>query len=76
MIDITPAAALEQCAEQQRQRIHESVEQLSQSVRDRLDVERLAREHLVSLSAVAATVGLIFGYGVAGLFKGSPQRER
>jgi hypothetical protein len=76
MIDITPAAALEQCAVQQRRRIHESVEQLSRSVRERLDVGRLAREHLLSFSAGAAAVGLILGYGAAALFKGSQPREQ
>lgn len=69
MTDITQAAVLEQCAAQQRQRIQESVEQLSRSVRKSFDVERLAGEHLLGLSAGAAALGLILGYGIAGVYK-------
>jgi len=67
-----PPEILEQRASEQRQRIHNSVDELKSSlretVREHLDVENYARTHISRLVAVAAGIALISGYGVAGMF--------
>lgn len=63
---------LEQRAADQRQRIHNSVDELKSSlretVREHLDVENHARTYIWRFVAVAAGIALISGYGVAGMF--------
>lgn len=63
---------LEQRAAEQRQRIHNSVDELKSSlretVREHLDVENYARTYIWRFVAVAAGIALISGYGVAGMF--------
>ena len=63
---------LEQRAAEQRQRIHNSVDQLKSSlqetVREHLDVENYARTYIWRFVTVAAGIALISGYGVAGMF--------
>lgn len=63
---------LEQRAAEQRQRIHNSVDELKsslrQTVRERLDVENYARTYIWRFVSVAAGIALISGYGVAGMF--------
>ena len=63
---------LEQRAAEQRQRIHNSVDELKsslrQTVREHLDVENYARTYIWRFVAVAAGIALISGYGVAGMF--------
>ena len=63
---------LEQRAAEQRQRIHNSVDDLKSSLRDtvreRLDVENYARTYIWRFVAVAAGIALLSGYGVAGMF--------
>jgi hypothetical protein len=74
-----PSEVLEQRAAEQRQRLHNSVGQLRSSViglksaveenvRERLDVNRLARRHLWKFAAGASLMALCAGYGVAGIF--------
>ena len=67
-----PAEILEQRAAEQRQRIHNSVDELKSSltetVREHLDVEGHAREHIWRFVAAAAMVALVSGYNVAGMF--------
>ncbi len=63
---------LEQRAAEQRQRIHNSVDDLKSSlretVREHLDVENYARTYIWRFVAVAAGIALVSGYGVAGMF--------
>jgi hypothetical protein len=60
--------ALESRAAEQRQQLHQSVENLRGAVRHRLDVNANARQYLVPASGVMAVLGLGLGYAVAGLF--------
>jgi ElaB/YqjD/DUF883 family membrane-anchored ribosome-binding protein len=63
---------LERRAGEQRQRIHNSVDDLKSSlretVREHLDVENYARTYIWRFVAVAAGIALISGYGAAGMF--------
>ena len=68
MTNPLPAELLEQRAEEERRRLHNTVAELRGSVRERLDVRRTAQQHVWKASAVAGLVGLIAGYGAAGMF--------
>ncbi|PYX94387.1 MAG: hypothetical protein DMG71_12635 [Acidobacteria bacterium] len=59
---------LELRAAEQRKRLHNSVEELKSQVREKLDVKRNARQHLGAVSGVASVLGLLLGYGFAGMF--------
>jgi hypothetical protein len=74
-----PPEVLEQRAAKQRRRLHNTVGKLrssitdlklsvEESVRERLDPNRVARQHLRPLASAASFFGLILGYGVAGIF--------
>ena len=67
-----PPEVLEKRAEEQRNQIGYSVSELKASlqetVREKLDVNHYAREHLWQLSGVASAFALALGYAVAGLF--------
>jgi hypothetical protein len=63
-----PTHELELRAAEQRRRLHSSVHELKDHVRDTLDVKKNAREHLLLVSGVAAAVAAAVGYGVAGIF--------
>lgn len=65
-----PVDVLEKRAADQRRQLHNSVSELRQSVRERLDVKRNVREHLWSVSGVAALLGLVAGYAITGVFTG------
>lgn len=68
-----PADLLEGQAAEQRRRIHDTVTdlrtQVSSTVREKLDVQRYAREYVWPASTVVALVGFLFGYGTAGPIK-------
>jgi hypothetical protein len=64
---VMPAEVLEMRAAEQRRRLHNSVAELRSQVRERLDVKKNAREHIIPASAVAALLGLFLGYGAAGM---------
>jgi hypothetical protein len=68
MTDAIPVDVLEKRAAEQRRQLHNSVIELRQSVKDRLDVKRNVREHLWSAAGALAVVGLVVGYAVAGVF--------
>ena len=63
-----PAEVLEQRASDQRRRLHNSVAELRYNVRERLDYHKLARENVWQAAGVTAFVGLILGWGFAGMF--------
>jgi len=63
-----PTHDLELRAADQRRRLHASVHELKDHVRDSLDVKKQAREHVLLASGVAAGVAAAVGYGVAGMF--------
>lgn len=74
-----PAEVLEQRAAEQRRRLHNSVSELRSSltglkssveenVRERLNVNRVARQHLWPLAAGASLAALLLGHAVAGMF--------
>jgi len=65
---ILPTHELELRAADQRRRLHASVHELKDHVRESLDVKKQAREHVLLASGVAAAVGAAVGYGVAGMF--------
>jgi len=68
-----PSSALEQKAVEQRRRLHHTVSELRSQVRDtvreKLDVRRYAREYVWPASAGLALIGLILGYGTGGTVK-------
>lgn len=67
-----PTDVLERRAAEQRDRIHESVNELKSSmretIREKLDMRGYAREHLWPLIAGASVLAMLTGYGVAGMF--------
>ncbi|HET6935917.1 MAG TPA: hypothetical protein VFI72_13835 [Candidatus Angelobacter sp.] len=63
-----PVDVLEKRAAEQRRQLHNSVIELRQSVKERLDVKRNVREHLWAASGGLAVVGLVLGYAVTGIF--------
>jgi hypothetical protein len=69
-----PIDRLEIQALQQRNRVHETIDELKDkvvAVRARFDPNINAREHLLSASLIVSAVGFLAGYGFAGLFKRS-----
>ena len=68
-----PPDVLEVRAAEERRRIHERVLELRQQVEEKLDVRRQAAPYVWQGAGVAAVVGLVFGWGLAGIFS-SPRR--
>jgi hypothetical protein len=68
MTNNIPVDVLEKRAADQRRQLHNSVSELRQSVRERLDVKRNVREHLWPAAGAVALIGLVAGYGIAGVF--------
>lgn len=60
--------ALELRAQEQRRRLHNSVAELRSELREKLDVRKNVREYIVPASAGVAVVGLVLGFGIAGIF--------
>ncbi len=63
-----PTDVLEIRAEEQRRRLHNSVSELRSQVREKLDVKKNAREYVWPASGAIALIGMVLGYGVAGVF--------
>ena len=63
---VMPPEILEQRAAEQRRRLHNSVSELKHQLREKMDVQKNARQYIVPASAVAAALGLFLGYGAAG----------
>ncbi|HET9183471.1 MAG TPA: hypothetical protein VFP59_15145 [Candidatus Angelobacter sp.] len=68
MTRLIPVDVLEKQAADQRRQLHNTMAELRQSVRERLDIKRNLREHLVSASATAGILGLLAGYATIGVF--------
>ena len=75
-----PTATLEQRAIEQRRRMHNTitdlrwqgegrVRQVENQVREKLNVERYARQYVWPAAGTAALFSLLFGYGTAGVVK-------
>ena len=65
---LLPVDVLVAHAEQQRKRLHNDIAELRSSLRRATDTKKLARENLPAVCSVAGLVGLILGYGFAGMF--------
>jgi hypothetical protein len=67
-----PAEVLEQRAAEQRRRLHNTVSELRTTVRgtvrEKLDIKANARHYMLPASATVGLIGLVFGYGFAGMF--------
>jgi hypothetical protein len=68
MTNPLPAEVLEQNAADQRRRLHNSVTELRSTVRERLDVERAARENFWPVASAVSLAMLLLGYGMARFF--------
>lgn len=68
-----PTDVLEKQAAEQRRRIHNTVtelrEQVRETVHDKLDPRKRAREYVWPLVGTAFLFSLLFGYGTAGTIK-------
>lgn len=65
-----PVDVLEKRAADQRRQLHNSVTELRQTVKEKLDVKRNVREYVWPAAGVMALVGLVLGYSVASIFNG------
>lgn len=65
---VLPVEILEERAVQQRRRIHNSVEELRYSLRDRLDLNANIRQHWGIAAGTATLLGLVLGYTFGALF--------
>jgi hypothetical protein len=63
-----PTEMLELRAAEERRRLHNSVTELRSQVREKLDPKKAARRYLLPATAAVTLVGLVMGYGVAGIF--------
>ena len=68
MTNEVPVEILEKRAAEERLQLHNSVQELRQTVEERLDVKRNVRNHLGAVSCVLAVAGLAVGYAVTGIF--------
>lgn len=65
-----PVDILEKRAAEQRRQLHDTVSELRQSVKEKLDVKRNVREHIWPAAGIMALLGLALGYTVTGIFTG------
>ncbi|HEY6251212.1 MAG TPA: hypothetical protein VI685_14735 [Candidatus Angelobacter sp.] len=63
-----PVDLLEKRAAEQRRQLHETVSELRQTVKEKLDVKRNVREHLWPAAGIMALLGLALGYTITGIF--------
>ena len=68
MTDPLPSDVLEERAADERRRLHNSVAELRSKVRERLDIKRSARENLWPAVSGVSLIGLLLGFGFAGVF--------
>jgi hypothetical protein len=65
-----PVDVLEKRAADQRRDLHNSVIELRQTVKQKLDVKRNLRDYLWPAAGAMAVVGLVLGYSVVGIIIG------
>ena len=63
-----PVDILAKRAAEQRRQLHNSVVELRQSVKEKLDIKRNLNEHLWPAAGAMALLGLMLGYGITGIF--------
>jgi hypothetical protein len=63
-----PSDDLELRAADQRRQLQISINELRGRVREKLDVKRNIRHHVLIASGFAALISLVLGYGAAGMF--------
>ena len=63
-----PAHDLVEKAAEDRRRLHSSVEELRDHLKDTLDVKKNTREHLGLACGAAALLGVTIGYSFTGIF--------
>ena len=63
-----PVDILTKRAAEQRRQIHNSVVELRQSVKEKLDIKRNLHDHLWPAAGAMALLGLMLGYGITGIF--------
>jgi hypothetical protein len=63
-----PSDILEMRAVEQRQRLHNTVQELRETVRERVNVRKTARQYLWPAAGTAAVLGLVLGYAAGGAF--------
>jgi len=68
MTEGIPVDVLEKRAADERRQLHNTVQELRESVHERLDVKLNVRNHLGMVSGAMAVMGLILGYSVTGIF--------
>ncbi|HZE23711.1 MAG TPA: hypothetical protein VE054_06950 [Blattabacteriaceae bacterium] len=68
MTEGIPVDVLEKRAADERRQLHNSVQELRESVHERLDVKRNVRNHLGPICGAMAFIGLALGYTVTGVF--------
>jgi hypothetical protein len=68
MTEGIPVDVLEKRAEDERRQLHNSVQQLRETVHERLDVKRNVRNHLGPICGAMAFIGLVLGYTATGIF--------
>lgn len=68
MTEGIPVDVYEKRAADQRSHLHSTVVELSQSVREKIDVKRNVRNHLGLAAGAMAVVGLGVGYIFTGIF--------
>ena len=67
----TPIESLELRALEQRNRLHRATKDLKTKVataREKLDMTKNARDHLLGASVAVSLIGFLSGYGLAGMF--------
>ena len=70
-MNTVPVETLELRALEQRIQLHNSAVELKAKMaaaRQKLDMSRNAREHFVRASIITAALGVLSGYGFAGIF--------
>ncbi len=63
-----PTDVLELRAAEQRRRLHNTVVDLRDELKEKLDAKKVARDYLAPAAGVAGVLGLLFGYGIASIF--------
>jgi hypothetical protein len=66
-----PVERLELRALEQRARLHKTADELKTKIsatREKFDISRNAREHLIGASVAVSLLGFLAGYGLTGIF--------